>query len=91
MYGGNREGYFAGQHDGYGVGVGDAAGGPNEVVCARSRSVSGLRTIFSSVNRFRAETGGQFLIKTESSIRSPTNGESQGEHPGWREESSGNN
>lgn len=52
----------------YGAGVGDAEGGA--VACARARSVSGLRTIFSNVNRFRAEMGGQFRIKTESSARS---------------------
>ena len=59
---------------GYGAGEGDAAGGVGAtgVVCARARSVSGLRTTFSSVNRFRAEMGGQFRIKTESSTRSST-------------------
>jgi len=54
----------------YGTGVGDAAGGVTAVACARARSVSGLRTTFSNVNRFRAEMGGQFRIKTESSMRS---------------------
>ena len=58
---------------GYGTVVGDAAGGgTTAVACARARSVSGLRTTFSNVNRFRAEMGGQFRIKTESSTRSST-------------------
>jgi len=48
----------------------DTRGGSTGVACAISRSVSGLRTTFSNVNRFRAETGGQFRIKTESSTRS---------------------
>jgi hypothetical protein len=56
----------------YGIGVGDAAPGATVVACERARSVSGLRTTFSNVNRFRAEMGGQFRIKTESSMRSST-------------------
>ena len=56
----------------YGIGVGDVARGATVVACARARSVSGLRTTFSNVNRFRAEMGGQFRIKTESSMRSST-------------------
>jgi hypothetical protein len=56
---------------GVAVGAGDVTGGSTAAACARSLSVAGLRTIFSSVNRFRAETGGQFRIKTESSMRSP--------------------
>ena len=34
-----------------------------------SRSVSGLFTIFSSLNRLRADTGGQLRISTVSSCR----------------------
>jgi hypothetical protein len=52
------------------IGVGDVAGGSTAVACARSRSVAGERTTFSSINRFRAEIGGLFRIKTESSMRS---------------------
>jgi hypothetical protein len=60
----------------YGIGVGDdeVAGVSTAAACARSRSVSGLRTTFSNVKRFRAETGGQLRIKTESSMRSSTRG-----------------
>ena len=56
------------------IGVGGVAGGSTGFACAISRSVAGLRTILSSVNRFRAETGGQFRITTESSMRSSTRG-----------------
>lgn len=35
-------------------------------ICAKSRSVSGLFKIFSSLNRFRADIGGQFRINTAS-------------------------
>ena len=62
----------------YGVGVGDeldeVASVSTTVACVRSRSDSGLRTTFSNANRFRAETGGQLRIKTESSTRSSTRG-----------------
>jgi len=66
-------GWMFGGHHGVhrvAIGVGDVAGSSTVAACARSRSVAGLRTTFSSVNRFRAETGGQFRIKTESSMRS---------------------
>ncbi len=56
------------------IGMGDVASGSTAVACARSRSVAGERTTFSSINRFRAEIGGLFRIKTESSMRSSMTG-----------------
>lgn len=38
-------------------------------MCAKSRSVSGLFKIFSSLKRFRADIGGQFRINTVSFSR----------------------
>ena len=38
--------------------------------CSASRSRSGLLRTFSSVNRFRAEMGGQFRMSTVSKSRS---------------------
>jgi hypothetical protein len=69
------ERYYEGEVSyGIAVGDGDEVGVSTAAACARSRSVSGLRTTCSNVNRFWAETGGQLRIKTESSTRSSTRG-----------------